>query len=174
MTSLLENVLFIGRNDSNKLTFSPVVIDVVVFINELIEDFVLANSGVNRIIPVFEIKFPTLFADRGLLRQIISNLLTNAYKYSSSESDVSLFVDIDDNKGVFVVKDNGIGIPIEDQYHLFDEFHRASNVGNIQGTGLGLSIVKRCVDAHSGKIDVHSEVGKGTTFTITIPQVLSN
>lgn len=170
MTSLLENVLFIGRNDSNKLTFSPVTIDIAVFINELIEDFILANSGVNRIVATFEIKSPTLFADRGLLRLIISNLLTNAYKYSSPEYEVALSVYVDDKKGVFIVKDKGIGIPNEDQNHLFDEFHRASNVGNIQGTGLGLSIVKRCVDAHSGKIDVHSEVGKGTVFTITIPQ----
>jgi signal transduction histidine kinase len=73
-------------------------------------------------------------------------------------------------KGVFVVKDKGIGIPDEDQNHLFDEFHRAANVGNIQGTGLGLSIVKRCVDAHSGNIDVQSKVGKGTVFTVAIPQ----
>lgn len=170
MTSLLENVLFIGRNDSNKLTFSPVTIDIAIFVNELIEDFILANSGVNRIVSTYEINSPTLFADRGLLRQILSNLLTNAYKYSSTESDVELFVYVDEKKGVFVVKDKGIGIPDEDQNHLFDEFHRAANVGNIQGTGLGLSIVKRCVDAHSGNIDVQSKVGKGTVFTVAIPQ----
>jgi signal transduction histidine kinase len=67
------------------------------------------------------------------------------------------------------VKDLGIGIPKEDQKHLFDRFFRASNAGNIQGTGLGLNIVKRYVDLLSGEITFTSEYGKGTTFHVSIP-----
>ena len=170
MTSLLENVLFIGKNDSQRLTFSPFKLDIVAFMNEVIEDFVLANAGINRIIISYKLSQPTVFADSGLLRQIVLNLLTNAYKYSPNDSEVFVTVCVNEKESVFIIKDQGIGIPASDKKHLFHEFHRASNVGNIQGTGLGLSIVMRCVDAHAGIINVESEVGQGTVFTVTLPQ----
>lgn len=174
MTSLLENVLFIGKNDSQRLTFSPLKLDVVAFMNEVIEDFVLANAGINRINISYKTSQPTVFADSGLLRQIVLNLLTNAYKYSPNDSEVFVTVYVNEKESVFVIKDQGIGIPASDKKHLFHEFHRASNVGNVQGTGLGLSIVMRCVDAHAGTINVESEVGQGTTFTVTLPQSKSH
>lgn len=73
------------------------------------------------------------------------------------------------DRAVFQVQDEGIGIPPEDVPHLFETFHRARNVGMIQGTGLGLAIAKQCVDLHGGEILVESEVGRGTTFTVTLP-----
>ncbi|MFO0123054.1 MAG: sensor histidine kinase, partial [Inhella sp.] len=69
----------------------------------------------------------------------------------------------------FDVVDQGIGIPEADQKRLFESFHRASNVGNISGTGLGLAIVKQSVELHGGRIEVHSTLGVGTTFTVYIP-----
>jgi signal transduction histidine kinase len=72
-------------------------------------------------------------------------------------------------QAIFQIQDSGIGIPTEDQKHLFESFHRAKNVGSIPGTGLGLAIVKRSVDLQEGKITLNSEVGVGTTFTVTIP-----
>jgi signal transduction histidine kinase len=73
------------------------------------------------------------------------------------------------DSAVFRIQDAGIGIPKEDLEQLFESFGRASNVGMIPGTGLGLAIVKKCVDLHRGKISVDSEVGIGTTFTVTLP-----
>jgi signal transduction histidine kinase len=70
---------------------------------------------------------------------------------------------------VFRVRDRGIGIPADEIAHLFESFHRASNVGSIQGTGLGLAIVKNAVQMHGGSIGVESQVGEGTTFTVRIP-----
>ncbi|MGB5711889.1 MAG: HAMP domain-containing sensor histidine kinase, partial [Waterburya sp.] len=67
------------------------------------------------------------------------------------------------------IKDQGIGIPVADQAHLFDAFHRGENVGRIDGTGLGLAIVKRCVDLQGGKITWDSYPEKGTTFIVSIP-----
>jgi len=67
------------------------------------------------------------------------------------------------------VADQGIGIPEQDLPRLFGDFHRASNVGAIPGTGLGLAIVKRAVQSHGGTIEVASQSGKGTCFTVTIP-----
>ena len=74
-----------------------------------------------------------------------------------------------DGSIVFHVQDQGIGIPLEGQPQLFDEFYRANNVGTISGTGLGLAIVKRAVDVMCGTIAVDSAVGLGTKFTITLP-----
>jgi signal transduction histidine kinase len=73
------------------------------------------------------------------------------------------------DKVVFRIQDEGIGIPKEDQQRLFESFQRASNVGTIPGTGLGLAIVKKCVGLHQGQITVESEVGVGTTFSVTLP-----
>ena len=69
----------------------------------------------------------------------------------------------------FQVRDQGIGIPLEDQQRLFETFHRARNVGSIAGTGLGLAIVKQSLDLHGGSIHLHSEAGQGTCFTVDIP-----
>jgi signal transduction histidine kinase len=82
---------------------------------------------------------------------------------------VRLEVNCQNGKAIFQVQDEGIGIPPEDLKKLFSSFHRAKNVGNIPGTGLGLSIVKTSVQLHGGKISVDSEVGVGTTFTVTLP-----
>jgi signal transduction histidine kinase len=82
---------------------------------------------------------------------------------------VKVLLTCEDNKVIFQVQDEGIGIPTEDQQKLFESFSRASNVGTIAGTGLGLSIVKKCVDLHGGQIAVKSEVGVGTTFSVSLP-----
>jgi signal transduction histidine kinase len=73
----------------------------------------------------------------------------------------------------FSIRDEGIGIPIEDQSQLFRSFSRASNVGDIQGSGLGLAIVKTCAELHGGEVSVFSELGQGATFTVTLPREFS-
>jgi signal transduction histidine kinase len=119
----------------------------------------------------FSYQFPELESclDEKLLRHILSNLLSNAIKYSPTGSTVNFKLVGQNGQVIFQIQDEGIGIPEEDQQHLFETFHRAKNVVNIPGTGLGLAIVKRSVDLHGGKISVKSEVGVGTTFTVTIP-----
>jgi PAS domain S-box-containing protein len=107
--------------------------------------------------------------DEKLLRQILSNLLSNALKYSPADSTVQFNLSFLHNKAIFRIEDQGIGIPQEDLSRLFESFHRATNVGTIQGTGLGLAIVKQCVNLHGGEITVESEVNQGTTFTVRLP-----
>ena len=107
--------------------------------------------------------------DEKLLRQILENLLSNAIKYSPNGSTVEFTLSRHQNQAVFQIRDQGIGIPTEDQQRLFETFHRASNVGTVAGTGLGLAIVKKCVDIHQGQIAMDSEIGVGTTFTVTLP-----
>ena len=112
---------------------------------------------------------PTVCLDEKLLRHILSNLLSNALKYSPLNSTVDFEVAFQDREVIFKIQDWGIGISPEDQTHVFESFHRGTNVGTIPGTGLGLAIVKKCVDLQGGNIMVNSEVGVGTVFTVRLP-----
>jgi signal transduction histidine kinase len=113
---------------------------------------------------------------RRRLRQLFSNLLSNAIKFSPEGSVVTLRARDEPEQLVAEVLDEGIGIPADDQEHIFEDFFRGRNVGEASGTGLGLSIVKKIVDAHQGKIWFESPYapGKsGTKFTVVIPRDLS-
>jgi signal transduction histidine kinase len=107
--------------------------------------------------------------DPKLVEAILSNLLSNALKYSPEGGNVVCQLVQQGGTIILSVKDEGIGISKEDQRHLFDAFYRGFNVTKIQGTGLGLSIVKQFVELHGGAISIESEVDKGTTFTIILP-----
>lgn len=182
MTKLLNDVLIIGRAEAGKLTFNPAVLDLESFCRNLVEELQLndihqhtisficeqyreefANIGAYK----SETKLPYL--DETLLWQILENLLSNAIKYSPKDSIIEFKLQYSSTQAVFQIRDQGIGIPPEDQPFLFESFHRAKNVGTIAGTGLGLAIVKKCVDIHQGQVAVISEIGVGTTFTVTLP-----
>jgi len=130
-------------------------------------------SATNRRCPIELMVAPSLNrgiqGDESLLRHILSNLLSNAVKYSAEGHPVRFEVNRDAGHLIFVVRDEGIGIPEADRSHLFEAFHRASNVGQTQGTGLGLLIVKRCVELLDGSISFESREGLGTTFTVRVP-----
>ncbi len=109
------------------------------------------------------------------LRQVLTNLLNNAIKFSPPGSTVTLHTWETDDELWLEVSDEGIGIPPEDQVNIFEDFFRARNVGDIGGSGLGLSIAKKIVDAHHGRIWLQSpyEEGKaGTRFTVVLPRSL--
>ena len=105
--------------------------------------------------------------DKKLLKGILTNLITNASKYSDEGAEIHCIVKKGDNKLEIDIIDEGIGIPDEDKPYMFDRFFRASNAMNIKGTGLGLNIVKRYVELMGGKIKFKSTMGKGSTFTVT-------
>jgi signal transduction histidine kinase len=109
------------------------------------------------------------YLDERLLRHILTNLLSNAIKYSPTGGNIILELIYCSDQLIFRVQDQGIGIPDSDQAHLFNSFHRGSNVSSIAGTGLGLSIVKQCVESLGGTISVESQVGAGSTFNVTLP-----
>ena len=119
----------------------------------------------------FTVDYPdehfTAIIDKEAVTKVISNLLTNANKYTNNEVRLSCQVDPDGEHFRIVVSDNGIGIREEDRSRLFEPFFQAQD--NKPGTGIGLSIVKNIVDLHHGTISVSSEVGKGSTFTIVLP-----
>lgn len=171
MTELLDDVLTIGISEAKKLEFKPALINLEKFSRDLLEEIKLSTGSQQAIVFVPQGKCTSTYLDEKLLRHILINLLSNAIKYSPQGSTVNFDLVCQDEEVIFQIKDEGIGIPPEDQERLFESFHRAGNVKNIPGTGLGLAIVKRCVDIQGGAIAVASEVGVGTTFTVTLPVV---
>ncbi|MBP7810003.1 MAG: PAS domain-containing sensor histidine kinase [Bacteroidia bacterium] len=107
--------------------------------------------------------------DKQMARNILLNLISNAIKFSPENKTIQLETSITPKEIKIIVADQGVGIPKEEQEHLFERFFRAKNVTNIQGTGLGLNIVGKYLEAMKGEINFISELNVGTTFTITIP-----
>jgi PAS domain S-box-containing protein len=167
MTDMLEDVLLIGQIESGKYNFHPQRADLKILVKQLTEDFKLTTGENHDIHTHFPEKEMPACVDKRLLQNIVTNLLTNAVKYSEpgSRIDVNLFEE--DGEIRFQVQDRGIGISEEARQKLFDPFFRAENVGNISGTGLGLSILKNAVDMHRGSIHVDSKPGQGAAFTVS-------
>ena len=115
-------------------------------------------------------ELPNLMLDVRRIKYVLTNLLSNALKYSNSDKMVTLDVSRHEDGIMVTVADQGIGIPLEDQARIFDPFYRAHNVGTIRGTGLGLSIVKEIVELHQGTITIKSELNQGTKITVYLPQ----
>jgi PAS domain S-box-containing protein len=169
MARMLDRVLLIGKVEAQMLEFKPEPVDVVALCLALVEEARIQ-------LPDSPCTVRTEFGedvgwgiyDEKLLGHILGNLLSNAIKYSPQGGEVSFKVYRQAHGTVFEVSDHGIGIPGDEIGHLFESFHRSSNVGNIQGTGLGLAIVKNSVDLHGGHIAVESEVGRGTCFRVTL------
>ena len=169
MNNLLEDLLILSQAESGKLIFSPEPLEIVEFCQAIIEEIKPIANNKNPLVLINSQAVIPGNLDKHLLRHILLNLLSNAIKYSPDGGTVSLTIH---QEGEFVrceVADQGIGLPIDYQNKLFQQFERASNVGNIKGTGLGLSIVKQAVDLHQGKITVKSEPGEGTIFTVILP-----
>ncbi len=169
MTQLLEDILTIGKAEAGKLKFEPSPMDLVAFCRELVESMQISLCPHHILNFVPQGNATNAQLDEKLLAHIVTNLLSNAIKYSPEGGTVQFDLVCTDSWAIFRIQDRGIGIPKEDLETLFESFNRASNVGMIPGTGIGLTIVKKCVDLHGGKIAVESELGVGTTFTVTLP-----
>lgn len=109
--------------------------------------------------------------DKFVFEKIITNLISNAVRYTPNGGTVTIKTDLDDNFWYLIISDTGIGIPEEEQKHIFEEFYRARNAKKFEtvGTGLGMSIIKRMVEQENGEIILESEVEKGSTFTLRFP-----
>jgi signal transduction histidine kinase len=169
MAALMEEVLLIGSFDAGKMDFRPVSLDLAGFAGRLVDEVLSATDRRCPILLTFDEMPGSAHADERLLRHILTNLLTNAAKYSEAGKTVHFEITVDGADAVCVIRDSGIGIPDADREWLFSAFHRGQNVGERPGTGLGLVIVKRCADAHGGRIQVDSTLGAGTTVTVRLP-----
>jgi len=171
MTQLLDDILIVGRIEAEKLQFAPAYLDLIQFCSEIVEHMQISTTTNLHTIE-FNCTSPVtrVYLDAKLLRHILMNLLSNAIKYSPQDGNINFELAYKSQEITFRIQDQGIGIPEKDQKYLFDSFYRGSNTSTIPGTGLGMSIVKQCVDLHNGNIVVESQVGVGTTVTVTIPE----
>jgi PAS domain S-box-containing protein len=170
MSRMMDRVLLLGKADAGMLEFTPERVELVPLCRKFVDEARAQQpDSRNEVVTEFGDGLGEGAYDEKLLRHIFSNLLSNALKYSPGGGQVGFKVRREGESTVFEVADQGIGIPPEEISHLFESFHRASNVGAIQGTGLGLAIVKNAVEMHGGAIVVASELGQGTTFTVRLP-----
>jgi signal transduction histidine kinase len=170
LTELVKDMLDISQAESGRLEFNPSSLDLESFCRQLVEELKTSDAGEHSISFVFVGNCSSCVVDEKLLRQVLTNLLLNAMKYSDKDSTIRFELQCQEDAIAIQIQDQGIGIPPEDQSRLFQPFERGTNVGTISGTGLGLAIVKKLLDLQGGQITVESRVGVGTTFIVTLPQ----
>ncbi|MBN8594168.1 MAG: PAS domain S-box protein [Anaerolineae bacterium] len=169
MAEIMDDVLQLARFQAKRIEFRPVDSDLKSFCQDILEEYQSRPEYRERIVFSAPEGPVMLCMDVNLMRRIIGNLVSNALKYSPPDAAVQLTLSRDAKHVTCQISDQGIGIPPDDLKHLFEPFHRAANVGTIGGTGLGLSIAREAVLTHGGTIEVESEVGQGTTFTVVLP-----
>ncbi|CAM3447501.1 histidine kinase [Flavobacterium longum] len=169
LTSILNDFLHLEKLESGKVQVHLAPTDIRKVSDETADEIqVLAKPG--QIIAVTHNGIvANVPSDASLLKSCLLNLLSNAVKYSEPNTPITIVTDVDDTHYTISVEDRGMGIPEEDQEHLFEAFFRANNANLIAGTGLGLTIVTRYVGLLGGSVSFKSTFGKGTIFTLKFP-----
>ncbi len=171
MANLINDLLALARLDSKaEVTIEP--FDLINLINEVKERFIAINIPA----PAFTVKFPTeplpkVNANRDQIKQVLINLLDNAFKYTPAWGKITLSVQPEGKRLKIAVADTGIGIPSEDLERIFERFYRVDKARSREegGTGLGLSIVKHIVENYGGRVEVESSLNQGSVFSFTVP-----
>lgn len=165
LTEILEEFLSVGKLESGKVEIHTSSLALHEFIQDLLVDL-RPNQSLNQQIQ-FTINQDVLWtSDFSILRKILINGLSNALKFS--QKDVLLDIYVDNQQLIIRIKDQGIGISVEDQKHLFERFFRGSNATVIPGTGLGLHLIDRYVKLLKGSLEIISEIDQGTELIIRL------
>ena len=173
LTDILNEFLSLGKIEEGKVEVRAELFDISEFINGITNEMiVLLKAGQ-------EIKYEhsgntSTYTDSSLLKHVLINLISNAIKFSPEHATILISCKVDNENTTIKITDQGMGIPMADQIHLFERFFRATNATNIQGTGLGLHIVGRYIEILSGTISYESELEKGSTFKIVLPSIIKN
>jgi signal transduction histidine kinase len=168
MTLILNDFLSAEKLEEGKVTLRNEDLN----IQELSEEIINEINGIlksGQKVIYSHSGLPSASLDKQMVRNILLNLISNAIKFSPENKVIELVTAIDSQQIKITVIDQGMGIPLEEQEHLFQRFFRARNVTNIQGTGLGLNIVGKYLEIMDGNITFESQVDIGTTFKIVIP-----
>ena len=175
MEQLVADLLDVSRIDAGRMSIALARVDPGPVIDYACEEVrpLLQERSLRRRVPA---PVPAVLSEGQKLRQILVNLLSNAIKYSPDGSAIDLSVRVGRNQVRFEVKDRGVGIRTEDLPRLFQKFYRAEDpeVRRTPGTGLGLYIVRSLVDMLGGHVDVRSQYGKGSSFTVSLPRAEPN
>ena len=165
MQAIVSETLFLARSRMQSLPFDPAPLDLRDFCEQIVADH---ETSQRLTFQGTAGRFP-ISADALRLRQALDNLLSNALKYSDGLVVLSLSASAEHY--LVEVKDQGIGIPADEQAEIFEPFFRASNTGNRSGHGLGLSAVKSCIEQHGGSVRFISDCKEGTTLIVELPRV---
>jgi len=170
LNNLLEDFLSLGKLEEGKVSISISSFAVREFIDDVIEEMKVIQKKGQQIICKYE-GVDYFSTDKRLLKNILINLFSNALKFSDEDRSVWINIENKNDQLRVMIRDEGIGIPEEDQHHLFTTFFRGKNVVNIEGTGLGLPIVKRYVDLLNGTVSLKSKLEEGTIVDFALPKL---
>lgn len=169
LTAILNDFLHLEKLESGKVGVNPTSFNVATLAVEVAEEMQLMAKNGQRI-TFLSSGNGEVVLDMNLVRNCLVNLLSNAIKYSPENAPIAIEAHISDDYCRITVKDSGIGIPKDEQTHLFEAFFRAANASLIPGTGLGLTIVSRYVNLMGGSIAFTSDAASGTEFCLTFPK----
>jgi signal transduction histidine kinase len=169
---LVGNILNFSNIEEGKKVYKKEETDIPIWLKETINNY--KKESIESAIDIsvdLEDDLPALYIDKDAMTQAIYNLLDNAVKFSRGDKEVGVMAEKNDNTIIIKIKDKGIGIGNDEKDKIFEKSYRGKSAVNnfIKGTGLGLALVKYTVEAHNGHIDVESEPGWSTVFTITLP-----
>lgn len=171
MQKLVQDLLFLAKSDSGRVTIEQtnVQLDTIVF--DIYKDGAILAEAKGHTLKLSHFVPVQVWGDAEQLKRVVLNLVENAIKYTPDGGQISLGLYKGNKWARIVITDNGLGIANEEQGRVFDRFYRADKARSrsVGGTGLGLAIVKHIVEAHGGRIQLESELGKGSTFTVWLP-----
>ena len=169
LTVILNEFLSLEKLEENKVKVVHSEVNIPEFIHDLIWEMEVLKKDGQIIQYAHKSTKAIMPVDHHLFGSIVTNLISNALKYSKRGDNVIIASEIENNRLTLTVSDTGIGIPANEHKHIFGRFYRASNATNFEGTGLGLHIVQKYVNLLKGSITFESEENKGTTFRVVLP-----
>jgi two-component system sensor histidine kinase BarA len=176
LLTLINDILDLAKIEAGKMDLRPEEFSVPEFCDSLLPSFRLPAEKKNIDLHVqYDPNLPTVRQDAGKIRQILNNLLSNAIKFTPEGGRVNLRAAADGEFVVFTVADTGVGIPPDEQERVFEKFRQAGRstlTREHEGTGLGLSIVREICGLLGGEITLKSDLGRGSTFSVRLPQIL--
>ncbi len=172
LTHLIDSLLVLSRSDAGPMKLDPTTVNLGDLVREAVGDLSVLAEEKGQVVSIEADESATVSADRMILRHAVLNLLDNAIKYSPEGIAIEVAVQRGEGIATVSIRDSGPGIPSSDQARIFDRFYRLDKARSreLGGAGLGLSIARWAVEAHGGRIELQSEPGQGSTFTIILPE----
>jgi signal transduction histidine kinase len=170
LNGILEDILSLSKLEEGMINTQFADFNLEDFFEDLLDEMSAIMKPGQEFKTDFLAACMIIHSDVRILHNICVNLLSNAIKYSKQDSKITIDLKCDSNYLNISIIDEGVGIPLNEQKHLFTRFYRGSNVTNIKGTGLGLNIVEKYVELLNGTISFESVPGKGSTFKIILPK----
>lgn len=171
MTHLMDNILLVGRYDAKQLLYNLRPQNLSDLIHSVVNTYYLNQPDGRKLVVFEEISNRKVALDEMLFMHVLTNIISNAFKYSSGSQNPELYLIQKEAAAEIIIKDYGIGIPEDELDKVFKSFYRASNTITYQGSGLGLSVARQFMELMKGSIHLESKLGEGTTVTLRLPYI---